>query len=176
MRRCDCVRNLDTRLVCARKHRQMTMRCPYSSAEPQYSLPRAHGLALHKGFTWTSRGQVVVKQVDVERESNWWGCCSTVILSIFQFIINLQNNNTGRAETLSTGGNYYNSSSQREGSECNVNLPLPLGQQSRNSKNYVTLCMSEVLQVGISWEYDHHLLLSSSKEIAKILPCGEFFL
>ena len=35
--------------------------------------------------------------------------------------------------------------------------------------------MPEVLQVGISWEYDYHLLLSSSKEIAKILPCREFF-
>ena len=35
--------------------------------------------------------------------------------------------------------------------------------------------MPKVLQMGISWEYDNHLLLSSSKEIAKILQCWEFF-
>ena len=35
--------------------------------------------------------------------------------------------------------------------------------------------MPVVLQMGISWEYDNHLLLSSSKEIAKILQCWEFF-
>ena len=34
--------------------------------------------------------------------------------------------------------------------------------------------MSEVLQVGISWEYDHHLLLSSSKEIAKFFHVENF--
>ena len=31
IRRHDCVRNLDTPLVCARRHQQMTMKCSYSS-------------------------------------------------------------------------------------------------------------------------------------------------
>ena len=43
MRRRDCVRNLDTPLVCARRHRQMTMKCAYSSVELQCSVPWAHG-------------------------------------------------------------------------------------------------------------------------------------
>ena len=43
MRRRNCARNLDTPLVCARKHRQMTMKCAYSSVELQCSVPRAHG-------------------------------------------------------------------------------------------------------------------------------------
>ena len=43
MRRRDCARNLDTPLVCARKHRQMVMKCAYSSVELQCSVPRAHG-------------------------------------------------------------------------------------------------------------------------------------
>ena len=30
MRRRDCVRNLDTPLVCAERHRQMTIKCAYS--------------------------------------------------------------------------------------------------------------------------------------------------
>ena len=47
-----------------------------------------------------TRAQVDVKQVDVEQESNWWGCCWTVILIIFQFIINLRSNNTGTAKAL----------------------------------------------------------------------------
>ena len=34
--------------------------------------------------------------------------------------------------------------------------------------------MPEVLQVGISWEYDNRLLLSSSKEIWKILHVQNF--
>ena len=55
MSRCDCVSNLDTPLVCARKHRQMKMKCAYSSVELQCSLPRAHGQALHEGFPWASR-------------------------------------------------------------------------------------------------------------------------
>ena len=33
MRRRDCVRNLDTSLVCAKRHRQITMKCAYSSAK-----------------------------------------------------------------------------------------------------------------------------------------------
>ena len=34
MRRCDWVRNLDTRLVCARKHRQFAMRYGFSNSVP----------------------------------------------------------------------------------------------------------------------------------------------
>ena len=33
MHRHDYVRNLDTPLVCARKHQQMTMKCTYSSVK-----------------------------------------------------------------------------------------------------------------------------------------------
>ena len=33
MRRRDCVRNLDTPLVCAERHRQMTIKCAYSNVE-----------------------------------------------------------------------------------------------------------------------------------------------
>ena len=52
IRRRDCVRNKDTPLVCARRHREITMKCAYSSAEPQCSVRRAHSQALHEGFTW----------------------------------------------------------------------------------------------------------------------------
>ena len=58
MRRPDSVRNLDTPLVCARRHRQMTVKCAYSSAELWCSVPRAHGKALHEGFTWGSGYEV----------------------------------------------------------------------------------------------------------------------
>ena len=37
-----------TSLVCARRHQQIMMRCAYSSAELQCSVPRAHGQALHE--------------------------------------------------------------------------------------------------------------------------------
>ena len=42
MRRRDCVRNLDTPLVCAKRHRQMTIKCAYSNVELQCSVLRAH--------------------------------------------------------------------------------------------------------------------------------------
>ena len=42
MRRRDCVRNLDTPLVCAERHRQMTIKCAYSNVELQCSVLRAH--------------------------------------------------------------------------------------------------------------------------------------
>ena len=54
MRKRDCARNLDTLLVCANRHRQMTMKCAYLSAELKGSVPRAHGYALHEGFTLVS--------------------------------------------------------------------------------------------------------------------------
>ena len=40
MLRRDCVRNSDTPLVCARKHRQMTTKCAYSCVELQCSIPQ----------------------------------------------------------------------------------------------------------------------------------------
>ena len=43
MRRRDCVRNLDTPSVCAKRHRQMTIKCAYSNVELQCSVLRAHG-------------------------------------------------------------------------------------------------------------------------------------
>ena len=42
MRRRDCVRNLDILLVCAKRHRQMTIKCAYSNVELQCSVLRAH--------------------------------------------------------------------------------------------------------------------------------------
>ena len=42
MRRRDCVRNLDTPSVCAKKHRQMTIKYAYSNVELQCSVLRAH--------------------------------------------------------------------------------------------------------------------------------------
>ena len=42
MRRRDCVRNLDTPSVCAKRHRQMTIKCAYSNVELQCSVLRAH--------------------------------------------------------------------------------------------------------------------------------------
>ena len=42
MRRRDCVRNLDTPLVSAKRHRQMSMKCAYSNVELQCSVLRAH--------------------------------------------------------------------------------------------------------------------------------------
>ena len=44
MRRRDCARNLDTLLVCARKHRQMTMKCAYSTVELQCSAGTRLGI------------------------------------------------------------------------------------------------------------------------------------
>ena len=35
MRRRDCVRNLETPLVCAKRHRQITIKCAYSNVELQ---------------------------------------------------------------------------------------------------------------------------------------------
>ena len=43
MRRRDCVPNLDTLLVYAKRHRQMTIKCAYSKVELQCSVLRAHG-------------------------------------------------------------------------------------------------------------------------------------
>ena len=43
MRRHECVRNLDTPLVCAKRHSQMTIKCAYSNVELQCSVMRAHG-------------------------------------------------------------------------------------------------------------------------------------
>ena len=48
MRRRDCVRNLNTPLECARRHRQTTITCAYSGVALQCSVLRAHG--------WASRG------------------------------------------------------------------------------------------------------------------------
>ena len=42
MRRRDSVRKLDTPLVCAKRHRQMTIKCAYSNVELQCSVLRAH--------------------------------------------------------------------------------------------------------------------------------------
>ena len=42
MRRRNCVRNLDTPSVCAKRHRQMTIKCAYSNVELQCSVLRAH--------------------------------------------------------------------------------------------------------------------------------------
>ena len=42
MRRHDCVRNLDTPSVCAKKHRQMTIKYAYLKVELQCSVLRAH--------------------------------------------------------------------------------------------------------------------------------------
>ena len=42
MRRHDCVRNLDTPSVCAKKHRQMTIKYAYLNVELQCSVLRAH--------------------------------------------------------------------------------------------------------------------------------------
>ena len=42
MRRRDCVRNLDTPSMCAKKHRQMTIKYAYSNVELQCSVLRAH--------------------------------------------------------------------------------------------------------------------------------------
>ena len=42
MRRYDYVHNLDTPLVCANRHRQMTIKCAYSNVELQCSVLRAH--------------------------------------------------------------------------------------------------------------------------------------
>ena len=80
---------------------------------------------LHVSFTRA----VDVKQVDVEQVSNWWGCCWTVILIIFQFIINLRSNNTGTAKALKSS----------------------------------------------SWTFHGNTTTIYCKEIAKILPCREFF-
>ena len=55
MRRRDSVRNLESPLVCARRHRQMTMKC--TSVELQCSVPWAHG----RHCTRASRGLVDVK-------------------------------------------------------------------------------------------------------------------
>ena len=52
MHRRDCLRKLDTSFECARRHRQMTMKCAYSSAELSCSIPREYGWTLHEGFTW----------------------------------------------------------------------------------------------------------------------------
>ena len=43
MRRRDCARNLDTTLVCAKRHRQTTIKCAYSNVELQCSVLQAHG-------------------------------------------------------------------------------------------------------------------------------------
>ena len=50
-------------------------------------------------------------------KSKWYGCSSTVIVSILQFLTNSKSNNTDRAKALSTGGNCYNSSSWRKSFE-----------------------------------------------------------
>ena len=42
MRRRDCMRNLDSPSVCAKRHRQMTIKCAYSNVELQCSVLRAH--------------------------------------------------------------------------------------------------------------------------------------
>ena len=42
MRRRDSARNLDITLVCAKRHRQMTIKCAYSNVELQCSVLRAH--------------------------------------------------------------------------------------------------------------------------------------
>ena len=42
MCRRKCVRNLDTTLVCVKRHRQMTIKCAYSNVELQCSVLRAH--------------------------------------------------------------------------------------------------------------------------------------
>ena len=52
MCRRNCVRNLVTPLVCARRHRQMTIKCTYSGVELMCSVLRAHGQALHEDFMW----------------------------------------------------------------------------------------------------------------------------
>ena len=57
MCRCNCVRNLDTPLVCARRHRQMKMKYAYSSVELQCSILRVHGRYCSR----TSRGLEYVK-------------------------------------------------------------------------------------------------------------------
>ena len=57
MRRRNSVRNSESPLVCARRHRQMTMKCAYSSVEFQCSVPWAHG----RHCTRASRGLVDVK-------------------------------------------------------------------------------------------------------------------
>ena len=57
MRKRDCLPNLDTPLVCARRHRQMTMKCAYLGAERQCSVPR-HTV---RHFMRASHGLVDVK-------------------------------------------------------------------------------------------------------------------
>ena len=55
MCRHNWVRNLVTPLVCARRHRQMTIKCTYSGVELMCSVLRADGQALHEDFTWAIR-------------------------------------------------------------------------------------------------------------------------
>ena len=55
MCRHNCVRNLVTPLVCARRHRQMTIKCTYSRVELMCNILRAHGQALHEDFTWATK-------------------------------------------------------------------------------------------------------------------------
>ena len=43
MRRRDRMRNLDTPLVFAKRHRHMTIECAYSNVELHCSVLRAHG-------------------------------------------------------------------------------------------------------------------------------------
>ena len=64
MRRRDCARNLDTPLVCARKHRQIIMKCVYSTSSIDYSI--LYFSVAYRGHTArhcsrASRGLVDVK-------------------------------------------------------------------------------------------------------------------
>ena len=43
MCRRDCVRNLDTPSMCAKRHRQTTIKCAYLNVELQCSVLREHG-------------------------------------------------------------------------------------------------------------------------------------
>ena len=62
MRRRDCLRSLDTPLMCARRHRQMTMKCAYSSAHTRVpSFSAAYRGYTVRHYTRASRGLVDVK-------------------------------------------------------------------------------------------------------------------
>ena len=62
MRRRDCVRNLDTSLVFARRYRQMTMKCAYSSVEPQCSVLQHCVFILSTRFVRISGNGSIVSQ------------------------------------------------------------------------------------------------------------------
>ena len=114
VRRRDCVRNLDTLLVCARRHRQMTMKCAYSSV----SFSVAYCGHTVRNSTRASRGLIDVKlreQITCNPRFKREIKLVRLKLNCYSRYFAISNepacNNTGRAEAFSTGGNYYNLSS-----------------------------------------------------------------